>query len=295
MDKPNVCVIGSINMDLTVETDKVPSKGETVIGKGFAEYPGGKGANQAVAAARLGANVHMIGAVGVDSFGDQLLSHLQSENIHIAGIDKLAGQSTGIANIIVSENDNRIIVASGANQFVTPDLIEKHKQLIINSDVIVMQLEIPIDTVVYALNVATEHDIPVILNPAPFQSLPEVAYEQSTYLTPNELEVKEMESDIEIATIKEKLIITKGNEGVQFYNGQSFTNVPGFTVDTKDTTGAGDTFNGAFAMKIASGVELNESILFANAAAALSVTKVGAQGGMPVKEEVERFLHVRNV
>lgn len=282
-------------MDLTVETDKVPSKGETVIGKGFAEYPGGKGANQAVAAARLGANVHMIGAVGVDSFGDQLLSHLQSENIHIAGIDKLAGQSTGIANIIVSENDNRIIVASGANQFVTPDLIEKHKQLIINSDVIVMQLEIPIDTVVYALNVATEHDIPVILNPAPFQPLPEVVYEQSTYLTPNELEVKEMESDIEIATIKEKLIITKGNEGVQFYNGQSFTNVPGFTVDTKDTTGAGDTFNGAFAMKIASGVELNESILFANAAAALSVTKVGAQGGMPVKEEVERFLHVRNV
>lgn len=290
MDKPTVCVIGSINMDLTIETDKIPAKGETVLGKGFAEYPGGKGANQAVAAARLGANVHMIGAVGTDTFGKKLLSNLQSENINTDGIDKLAAQSTGIANIILSENDNRIIVASGANLFVSRELIEKHKQLIINSDVIIMQLEIPIETVTYVLNLVEEYNIPVIVNPAPFQTLPESVYEQSTYLTPNELEVKEMETDIQIASIQEKLIITKGEAGVQYYNGQSYSNAPGFSVEAKDTTGAGDTFNGALAMKIASGAELHDAIMFANAAAALSVTKVGAQGGMPTKAEVDRFL-----
>lgn len=290
MAKSKVCVIGSINMDLTVETDKVPAKGETVLGKNFAENPGGKGANQAVAAARLGADVHMIGAVGADTFGETLLSHLQREKVNISGIEKLEGTSTGIANIIVSDNDNRIIVAPGANAFVTPQVVEKYKQWIIDSDVIVMQLEIPIETVIYALNIAAENNIPAIVNPAPFQQLPEVIYEKSAYLTPNEIELKGMEKDVEITSIKEKLIITRGDEGVEYFSGDTKRKVPAFSVEVKDTTGAGDTFNGALAMKIAGGAPLEEAILFANAAAAISVTKVGAQGGMPDRKEVENFL-----
>ena len=290
MAKSKVCVIGSINMDLTVETDKVPAKGETVLGKNFAENPGGKGANQAVAAARLGADVHMIGAVGADTFGETLLSHLQREKVNISGIEKLEGTSTGIANIIVSDNDNRIIVAPGANAFVTPQVVEKYKQWIIDSDVIVMQLEIPIETVIYALNIAAENNIPAIVNPAPFQQLPEVIYEKSAYLTPNEIELKGMEKDVEITSIKEKLIITRGDEGVEYFSGDTKRKVRAFSVEVKDTTGAGDTFNGALAMKIAGGAPLEEAILFANAAAAISVTKVGAQGGMPDRKEVENFL-----
>lgn len=290
MAKSKVCVIGSINMDLTVETDKVPAKGETVLGKNFAENPGGKGANQAVAAARLGADVHMIGAVGADTFGETLLSHLQREKVNISGIEKLEGTSTGIANIIVSDNDNRIIVAPGANAFVTPQVVEKYKQWIIDSDVIVMQLEIPIETVIYALNIAAENNIPAIVNPAPFQQLPEVIYEKSAYLTPNEIELKGMEKDVEITSIKEKLIITRGDEGVEYFSGDTKRKVRALSVEVKDTTGAGDTFNGALAMKIAGGAPLEEAILFANAAAAISVTKVGAQGGMPDRKEVENFL-----
>lgn len=290
MAKSKVCVIGSINMDLTVETDKVPAKGETVLGKNFAEYPGGKGANQAVAAARLGADVHMIGAVGADTFGETLLSHLQREKVNISGIEKLEGTSSGIANIIVSDNDNRIIVAPGANAFVTPQVVEKYMQLIIDSDVIVMQLEIPIETVVYALNIAAKYNIPAIVNPAPFQQLPEVIYEKSAYLTPNEIELKGIEKDVDITSIKEKLIITRGDEGVEYFSGDTKRKVRALSVEVKDTTGAGDTFNGALAMKIAGGAPLEEAILFANAAAAISVTKVGAQGGMPDRKEVENFL-----
>lgn len=290
MAKSKVCVIGSINMDLTVETDKVPAKGETVLGKNFAEYPGGKGANQAVAAARLGADVHMIGAVGADTFGETLLSHLQREKVNISGIEKLEGTSSGIANIIVSDNDNRIIVAPGANAFVTPQVVEKYKQWIIDSDVIVMQLEIPIETVIYALNIAAENNIPAIVNPAPFQQLPEVIYEKSAYLTPNEIELKGIEKDVDITSIKEKLIITRGDEGVEYFSGDTKRKVRALSVEVKDTTGAGDTFNGALAMKIAGGAPLEEAILFANAAAAISVTKVGAQGGMPDRKEVENFL-----
>lgn len=295
MSQPNVCVIGSINMDLTVETERVPAQGETVLGKGFAEYPGGKGANQAVAAARLGATVHMIGAVGADTFGDSLLSNLRSKNINTTGIEKLTDQATGIANIIVSENDNRIIVVAGANQFVSPELVETHKELLITSDVIIMQLEIPLKTVVYVLNIATKYDIPVIVNPAPFQRLPKEIYEKSTYLTPNEIELKEMENDIQIDSLKEKLIITRGDEGVEYYQKNSIRKIPAFQVEVKDTTGAGDTFNGALAMQIASGAKLHDAIQFANAAAAISVTKIGAQGGMAKREAVESFLKERGV
>ncbi|WP_088052623.1 ribokinase [Virgibacillus dakarensis] len=293
-NKPTICVIGSINMDLTINTNKMPAQGETVLGKNFAQYPGGKGANQAVSAARLGANVHMIGAVGSDAFGDTLLSHLASEQINVEGI-KVSEYPTGVATIILSENDNRIIVSPGSNELVSPDLVETHKQMIKNSNVVLIQLEIPIETVKYAVKVAHEFEVPVVLNPAPYQRLSKDLFNNVTYLTPNEIELKEMQNDTDIDSIKEKLIITKGDKGVQYYSKHTLSNVSGFQVEVKDTTGAGDTFNGAFAMQLANDASIHESVLFANAAAALSITKAGAQKGMPTNEEVEKFMKERGV
>lgn len=290
-NKPNICVIGSINMDLTIMTEKVPKKGETVLGKNFATYPGGKGANQAVAAARLGANVAMIGAVGDDIFGKTLLSHLETEGIHSKGIKVVPSVETGIANIILSKNDNRIIVAAGANQWVTPALVEKHRDLIQKSDVIVLQFEIPMETILYTIRIAKEYGVKTIVNPAPYQQLPKEVLIGATYLTPNEIEVASMKKDPLFESVQDKMIITVGDKGVQIMDkdGQVET-IPAYQVEVKDTTGAGDTFNGAFATQLGKGKNIRDSVSFANAAAALSVTKTGAQNGIPFVDEVEQFL-----
>lgn len=285
-----VCVVGSINMDLTISTTKMPEQGETILGGPFATYAGGKGANQAVAAARVGANVNMIGAVGDDAFGSTLLDHLKSEGINAEGITVTHEAATGIANIILSENDNRIIVAAGANNLVEPELIEKHRELIKQSDMVLMQLEIPMETVVRTLEIAREYDVPVVVNPAPYQSLPDELLTESAFFTPNGIEVEAMKNDPLFDSIQEKLIITKGDEGAQFFDNGANHLVQGFNVDVKDTTGAGDTFNGALVASLGRGMPIDEAVQFANAAAALSVTKVGAQGGMPTRREVEEFI-----
>ncbi|WP_373893659.1 ribokinase [Virgibacillus sp. CBA3643] len=285
-----VCVVGSINMDLTIATSKMPQKGETILGGPFATYPGGKGANQAVAAARVGASVNMIGAVGDDAFGSTLLGHLKNEGINVEGITMTDEAATGIANIILSENDNRIIVALGANNLVLPELVDKHRQLIKDSNVVLMQLEIPMETVLRTLKIAGEYGIPVVLNPAPYQSLPDELLMESAFFTPNEIEAEAMKQAPLFDSIRKKLIVTKGNEGVAFYDDGADQFVPGFSVDVNDTTGAGDTFNGAFVASLGRGLPIDEAVQFANAAAALSVTKVGAQGGMPTKREVEAFI-----
>src|SRR5690625_2000434 len=163
-NKTTVCIVGSINMDLTITTEKMPMQGETVLGNDFATYPGGKGANQAVAAARLGANVNMIGAVGEDPFGTELLEHLQTEGINVEGIMKDSEKLTGIATIILSEDDSRIIVAPGANMHADAELVNKHQQLIKQSEVVLLQLEIALETVVYTLEIARKYDVPFIVN-----------------------------------------------------------------------------------------------------------------------------------
>src|SRR5690625_2301252 len=192
-NKTTVCIVGSINMDLTITTEKIPMQGETVLGNDFDTYPGGKGATQAVAAARLGANVNMIGAVGEDPCGTELLEHLQAEGINIDGIMKYSEKPTGIANIILSEDDNRIIVAPGANMHVDAELVDKHQQLIKQSDVVLLQLEIPLETVVYTLEMARKYDVPVIVNPAPYQDLPDTVLTHAAYITPNEIEAERSE------------------------------------------------------------------------------------------------------
>lgn len=292
---PIVTVIGSINMDLTVTTKKIPNKGETILGESFSTLPGGKGANQAVAAARLGSKVNMIGAVGEDSFGNTLLNTLKQEGINTQGIRIEKGVSTGVATILVSNLDNRIIVAPGANYHVTPSLVEMHKELIMQSDVVLLQLEIPMETVEFVTRLCKENGIRVMINPAPYQKLPTNVVEMTSYLTPNEIEAEEMMRDSLLDFISDKLIITKGSDGVSFYRDGKEELVPAFQVKVEDTTGAGDTFNGALATKIGSGSSLEEAIRFANAAAAVSVTKFGAQGGMPSTQQVEKFLQERDV
>lgn len=287
---PSVCVVGSLNMDLTITTKKMPKQGETVIGDSFETYPGGKGANQAVAAARLGAKVTIIGAVGTDTFGDSLLENLSQEGINVEGISRISDVATGVASIIMSDHDNRIIVSSGANASVTPALVYQHREHIYNSDIVLVQLETPMEAIVRAMEIANEYDIPVIVNPAPFQVLPEAILNGSKFLTPNEIELEAMKQESLSESIREKIILTKGAEGVQFFEKGKTSIVKSHKVKVADTTGAGDAFNGALATQIGGGVSLVDAINYANAAAALSVTKLGAQSGMPTDEEVKRFL-----
>ncbi|ARI75633.1 ribokinase [Halobacillus mangrovi] len=291
--KPKVTVIGSINMDLTVSTPVVPNQGETVLGEQFATYPGGKGANQAVAAARLGADVRLVGAVGKDAFGVELVQHLQAEGIDTSGVKTSQSQSTGTATIILSDNDNRIIVAPGANYDVTPEYVEKQKDLIKGSDILLVQLEIPLETIEYIANLAKEYYIPLVVNPAPYQTLPQDVLDHATFLTPNESEALLLNKEVEASMIQSKLVTTKGPEGVEVTLEGKQETIPGYEVPVKDTTGAGDTFNGALVTQLARQFPLSEAVQFANAAAALSITQVGAQSGMPTLNEVAQFLKER--
>lgn len=286
--KNRVCVVGSINMDVVMTTKKMPIQGETVLGEQFATYPGGKGANQAVASARLGSDVTMIGAVGDDVFGHDLINHLKREGIHSEGIMIIQDVPTGVANIIVSNNDNRIIVAPGANYHITPAVVKQHQQLIEQSDVVLLQLEIPLETVVYTVNLAHEYGVDIILNPAPYQSIPEEILHKVTYLTPNETEAEAMRVQKMDNQLQQKMVITLGKQGVHIIKNDEL--IPAFNVPVVDTTGAGDTFNGAFANQLAQSQPLDQAVRMANAASALSITKKGAQGGMPTASEVEQFL-----
>ncbi|SIS39797.1 ribokinase [Salimicrobium flavidum] len=290
MRKPKVTVVGSINMDLVVSASRMPEKGETLMGDDFHTYPGGKGANQAVAATRAGADVTLIGAVGVDSFGQELMTHLEKQKVNMSLVTRKKDVPTGIATIILAENDNRIIVTPGANHSLTPEDIKKQEETIRNSDIVLFQLETPVEVVIKAAELAHQAGVKTILNPAPFQPIPEELFETIKYFTPNETEVKELTSGGMDGRLQKKLIVTMGEQGVSYTQDEQSKHVAAYKVNAIDTTGAGDTFNGSLAAKLASGSELNEAIDFANASAALSVEKAGAQNGMPEKEEVEKYL-----
>lgn len=291
---PRVCVVGSINMDMVTTTRKIPMQGETVMGENFKTYPGGKGANQAVAAAKLGADVTMIGAVGDDASGKSLMSHFELAKVGRDGIQVIPNVSTGVATIILSDNDNRIIVAPGANNEVTPELVKRASDQLLNSDIIILQFEIPMETIEFTVDFASKHGIPVIINPAPYADMSKEILNKVTYLTPNDVELAAMKQATSIDPIKNKLIVTRGDQGVQFIGvSGDLENVPSYNVEVKDTTGAGDTFNGALATELARTNHLERSIKFANAAAALSIQRLGAQGGMPTRAEVEQFIEER--
>ncbi|TDL75354.1 ribokinase [Rhodococcus qingshengii] len=295
-----ITIIGSINMDLVTSTTQIPKVGETVLGHSFHTIPGGKGANQAVAAARLGTDVTMIGAVGNDSFGKTLVEHLTNEGINTESILKVEDNSTGIASIILWEADNSIIVVPGANNHITPEVIERHEDKIINSNILLVQLEIPLESVYRAVELAKKHGIRTILNPAPIQKLPKDLLEMVDFVTPNEHEQALLFASIdgtdqELEKLKEKCIVTKGSKGVMIYKNGEKIEIPSIQVEAVDTTGAGDSFNGALATALCEGLEIEEACRFANVVGAISVTKLGAQTGMPTKKEVEEFLQVHKL
>lgn len=291
MKNPTITVIGSINVDLVTVTERLPEQGETIAGESFETQSGGKGANQAVAAARLGANVQMIGCVGDDKNGSDMLETLANENISTKMIQKVSHTNTGVANILLSNQDNRIIYVPGANNEVTPDYVKQYEKEIKESDLVLIQFEIPTETVLYCIDLCAANDIPIIVNPAPARKIPDEYWYKATYITPNEGEAAQL-FDFEYMDdeLNDKLIITKGEQGVSYCIDKERVLIPANLVTPVDTTGAGDTFNGALCTALSEQKPMDQAIIFANAASALSVQKFGAQGGMPTRDEVEAFL-----
>ena len=289
-----VTVIGSSSMDLVVTSNIRPGAGETVLGESFKTVPGGKGANQAVAAARLGADVSMIGCVGEDHYGKAILENFKSNGVSVKNVKPVTGLDSGTAHIILAEGDNSIVVVKGANDYITPDYVEKAKEKIKEADIVLIQQEIPEETVEYVAQLCQELKVPLLLNPAPARPLKAEVIEQVSYITPNEHEAELLfegkEKEEVLKQYPNKLFITEGKQGVRYFNGEKEVVVPSYQVETIDTTGAGDTFNAALAVALAEGMGFEKGIQFANRAASLSVTKFGAQGGMPTRKEVEESL-----
>lgn len=289
-----IVVIGSSSIDLVVTSSKRPGAGETVLGESFKTVPGGKGANQAVAAARLGADVTMIGRVGDDHFAQDILNNFKRNAISIDYVEPVTHMESGTAHIILAEGDNSIVVVKAANNEVTPAYIDKSIQAFEGAAMVMIQQEIPVETVTHVSRICRKLGIPLLLNPAPARPLEEEVIENAAYITPNEHEAAILFPGLSVSEAlrkyPNKLFITEGSRGVRYFDGSEEKLVPSYKVEVVDTTGAGDTFNAAFAVALAEGQPLYESVRFANRAASLSVTKFGAQGGMPTRREVEAQL-----
>ncbi|ODJ64797.1 ribokinase [Brochothrix thermosphacta] len=288
-----ITVVGSLSIDLVVRAAKRPVAGETIIGEDLSLFPGGKGANQAVAAARLGATVTMVGCVGDDSYGEMIIKNLEKENVNTSLVKRFTKKTSSTAHITVAEGDNSIIVVKGTNDLVDESLIEEARAEIASSDIVMAQYEIPLPIIDYLAKVCEEEGTSFLLNPAPAADIQTETLKRITYLTPNENENKlifpNKTSDEAIADFPGNLLVTLGEKGVRFQT-DTIQTVPAFKVAVTDTTGAGDTFNGAFAVAIAEGKDIETAVLFGNAAAALSVQKLGAQSGMPDREAVKEML-----
>lgn len=285
-------VVGSINMDMTVKAERIPLKGETLKGWDLKYIPGGKGANQAVAMAKLGAEVEMFGCIGDDAAGASLLKNLQDTGVETKCIKTVTGVPTGLAMITVGDNDNTIIVVAGTNDHVNIDYVNEVKDSLLECEIVLLQHEIPQETVEYVIALCAENGVKVVLNPGPARPVKQEILEKVTYLTPNEHEAvilfgRDISFEEMMKRYPEKLVITQGSRGVStcLKNGQVIL-VPARKANVVDTTGAGDTLNGAFTVAVTVGKEIPEALAFANTAAGLSTEKFGAQGGMPTREEV---------
>lgn len=290
----NICVIGSCAVDLVVTSAKRPLAGETVLGEKFSIVHGGKGANQAVAAARLGAAVSMIGCVGNDHYGDSIINNFKENNVDISFLKRTSALDSGTAHIILAEGDNSIIVVKGANDLVNPELIDKANERIKTADIVLIQQEIPEETVAYVSELCFKSNISLLLNPAPARHLDERIIQQARYITPNEHECNMLFPHLTITEalkhFPNKLFITEGSKGVRYFDGVEEKLIPSYKVDAVDTTGAGDTFNAALAVALAEGKSVEDALKYGNRAASLSVMRFGAQGGMPYRAEVEESL-----
>jgi ribokinase len=292
---PRVLVFGSINMDLVVETNAFPRLGETLPGASFATHAGGKGANQAVAAARLGADVTMLGRVGSDSFGAELKARLGTEGVATRWVREVPGVSTGIAAITVCNADNAIVVVSGANGWLSAADLDGAESAFAETDIVLAQLEVPLATVERGAELAARYRKPFVLNPAPAARLPGSLLALCTLITPNEHELgtalarPDLGWQELLSSLPGRVVVTKGAEGADFTDaGGVLRHQCAFAVKPVDTTGAGDTFNGALGAFWDLG--LAEAVRRGCAAGALSATKRGAQDSMPSLAELNAFL-----
>ncbi|MBS4189744.1 ribokinase [Bacillus sp. FJAT-49705] len=293
-----IAVVGSINIDYFIETDRLPKLGETVLGKSFFISLGGKGANQAVAASRLGGEVSLFGSIGDDENSKVLKEKMEKEEVDLSYIHTVKDTPSGAAFIELCNSDNRILVVPGANKNTDVSYINRVVSELLSYDVTLFQLETPIEMIEHIVPILYDHGKTIILNPAPARKMKTEIIEKITYLTPNEHEFEMVlnSKDQMVDCLRKypnKLIITCGTKGVAYFNGEKCINVPVVKVEAVDTTGAGDTFSGAFAVAISEGKNLFDSIQFGNAAAGLSVTKKGAQAGMPYRKEVDSLMKER--
>lgn len=297
-------VLGSINADHILNIEQFPRPGETVIGKQYKVAFGGKGANQAVAAGRSGADIAFIACVGADDIGERVRQQLASDRIDTQPIEAIADSTTGVALIFVNaEGENVIGIDAGANAAVTPDYLARYQQKVIDADALLMQLESPLETVIAAASLAKQHQTQVILNPAPARELPDDLLATIDMITPNETEAQRLtgiavNDDNDAARAAEALhdkgiatvIITLGSRGVWLSENGNGKLVPGFKVKAVDTIAAGDTFNGALVTALLEGKIMADAVRFAHAAAAIAVTRPGAQPSVPWREEIDAFL-----
>jgi ribokinase len=304
MDGLNVLVVGSSNTDMSIKMDRIPRPGETIIGGEFLTAAGGKGANQAVAAARAGGRVTFIARVGSDIFGEQALAGFVREGINVDYAVRDPASPTGVALIFVGKDgENSIAVASGANGKLSADDVRNARKAFVGASVLIMQLETPLETLEAAAELAVEAGVRVILNPAPARPLPDSLLRHVSILTPNETEAEiltgikvdgvaaaEEAANKLIARGIQTVILTLGARGAFVATADDRRMVSGFKVEAVDTTAAGDTFNGALAVALAEGQPLDRAVRFANAAGAISVTRIGAQPSAPKREEIEKFL-----
>ncbi|HUT62309.1 MAG TPA: ribokinase [Phycisphaerae bacterium] len=304
--KPTILVVGSINMDLVVRTPRMPEPGETVLGSGFKTTPGGKGANQAVAAARLGGNCRMIGLLGEDAFGEGLLAGLKAEGVECTHVGQRPNESTGVAMIVVDANgENSIVVASGANHKLTPDDIYSSEEAFKGADVVVLQLELTLPTVRAAIDLGRRHGARIILDPAPAVRAMHKELFQVDIISPNASEAeiltgrRAMEERVDKQVVSEligqgaKAVVLKlGARGclVGMADGH-FYKVPTYDVEVVDTTAAGDAFTAALAVAVGRGENMHLAAKFATAAGALACTKFGAQSAMPTADEVAMIMN----
>ena len=295
MKNKKICVLGSLNIDLTVSMERFHQPGETVTGLDFNTFTGGKGGNQAVAAARLGGDVYMVGCVGSDAHGDLYMNTLRQEGVNTRFVEKTDEVSTGVALIEVDQaGENRIVVVPGANHAVTTDLVSRSLEAITDSGVLLLQLETPVESVTHAAAIAKRNGLKVILDPAPVRPFSDALYLLCDYITPNETELAALtglptdtEEDAIFACSKlikrgvKAVLHKRGAKGAMLVTKDGARMFPGFRVDAVDTTAAGDTFNAGFAVGLAMDMPVDDAVRLANAAGALSTTAMGAQAAMP--------------
>jgi len=290
-----IAIIGSINTDFCFRCNELPKPSETINGNSFEIKFGGKGANEAVAGSRLGANITLFGKIGDDLFSKDNLKNLKKEKLNTSYIEVAEGTSGGAAGISIGSNTNSIIVVAGANGKVDIDYIERHKKEILENDIFCLQLEIPLETVKYLIEILSKAKKTIIFNPSPIIPLDQKLLKKCSYIIVNEVEIKQLPkyktNEQILKDYKGKLILTCGENGVYYYSKRKVNHLPSMKVENiVDTTGAGDTFLASIAVALSENKKLEEAIAFANICAGLKIKKAGAQTGMPFRKEVAQYL-----